>query len=889
MAEILDLIAKVSWQTNQAELDKLNKAIDKQDDMLTELIRKGQRLEQQRAKTDNPAKVKELNKAMDANKKAIDSLTKATENQGKATLDLVNKQKQLAKAIAETTNPAQAKQLLAEFRKLETQLKSTEKSAGGLMSKFGGFGQAILGGLGLGVGSMGLESLVSGIASFVSSANQEFIDAENTTLRFQNTLKSLGQEQYFDELTAEADALAKQIGYLDNDDIVSAQEKMLTYGKLSKNEISQLLPVIIDLAARMGTDVPSATETMINILEGRGGATLRQLGLTVKEANTTTERLGVIFEELGPKIAGSAEAVKNSSDGMRRVLNQQIADLEESVGESTIKLQNFFLGAYAGFLKLIKNLSQSEEDERKENTEKYFNERLADAKKLNDRELEFEKTLLQTKVDDIKVAQEIINKLERENAKSGLEYIGKLRQNENNKQIEAQKDFVSRREAEVQAIINEANTREQRKREEALISAKRNAEDQANIDKEANEKRIKNADDEAKRIMALRELVRKDRQELDQFYLSADDKELARVKAKYDDLAKQAKGHADLLKQIAENRESAILQIERKKSFEMTKLEFVSLQTTKKTEAEKVDLAKNTAYQAMASRLEDMQDEIKKQQEKKQRQAEEMQMLFEQAQVAASVAQDLISIEQEKNDRLIGLQQERIAQARDSASVSLKIEEDRLQELLEKRQRYERAQRTIDAAVVVANQAVAISQAIRAITSSSTLGPAAIAANVIAIIAGLASSIAAVRSATADIPAFREGGYTGDGNPDAVSTTLGKRPYIYHKKEFVMDEELTSKHRDLFEGLHKRDMVVKKLDDGQFYITKNGLDTTKLVDDHISIKNQMQTEAIVYQLNAINEKLGQREVSITNTFDSYGFGNVIATQLGRIQINKKLR
>jgi hypothetical protein len=212
MAEILDLIAKVSWQTNQAELDKLNKAIDKQDDALTELIRKGQRLEQQRAKTDNPAKVKELNKAMEANKKAIDSLTKATDNSAKATLDLINKQKQLAKAIAESTDPKQASRLLAEFKKLEQQIKTTEKSAGGLVGSFGNIGQSIMGGLGLGVGSLGLESLVSGISSFVSSANQEFIDAENTTLRFKNTLKGLGQEQYFDELTAEADMLAKQIG-----------------------------------------------------------------------------------------------------------------------------------------------------------------------------------------------------------------------------------------------------------------------------------------------------------------------------------------------------------------------------------------------------------------------------------------------------------------------------------------------------------------------------------------------------------------------------------------------------------------------------------------------------------------------------------------------------
>lgn len=893
MAEILDLIAKVSWQTNQAELDKLNKAIDKQDDMLTELIRKGQRLEQQRAKTDNPAKVKELNKAMEANKKAIDSLTKSTENQGKATLDLINKQKQLAKAIADSTDPKQASKLLAEFKKLEQQIKTTEKSAGGLTGSFGNIGQSILGGLGLGVGSLGLESLVSGISSFVTSANEEFIQAENTTLRFQNTLKSLGQEEYFNELTAEADMLAKQIGYLDNDDIVSAQEKMLTYGKLSKNEISQLLPVIIDLAARMGTDVPSATETMINIMEGRGGATLRQLGLTIKDANTTTERLGVIFEELGPKIAGSAESVKNSSDGMRRTLNQQIADLEESVGASTIKLQNYFLGAYAGFLGLLKKMSQSEEDERTESSKKYQAEQSNIYKGMSDKELEFEKTLLATKIQNRKDAQERIWKLEAENAKSGLQYIGKLEINENNRKIKADRDFMARQEAEMRALIDESNNRQKRKQEEATITAKRNAEDKANAEKDAGKKSTNHAKEQADKKKQIENDLAKqleaDRLKLDEFLLNADEKEMMALIRKYDEQMALAGSNYELQMKARENYLDALLHIQRKHEFEMERLGSVSLDGTKKDEKEKVDLAKNTAYQAMAARVQDAQDDIKKREERKQRNAEERQDLFDATMMAAQQAQSLIAIEQEKNDRLIGLQQDRINAARNNASASLKIEEDRLNELIEKRQKYERAQRTIDAAVIVANQAVAISTAIRGIASSSSGGPAYIAANVIAIIAGLAASIAAVKSATADIPAFREGGYTGDGNPDNVSTTLGARPYIYHKKEFVMDEELTSKHRDLFEGLHKRDMVVKKLDDGQFYITRNGLDTTKLVDDHISIKNQMQTESIVYQLNAINEKLSQREVSITNNLDANGFGNVIATQLGKIEINKRLR
>lgn len=915
MAEILDLIAKVSWQTNQAELDKLNKAIDKQDDMLTELIRKGQRLEQQRAKADNPAKAKELNKAMEANKKAIDSITAAQQKQSTATLDLINKQKQLAKAIAEATDPKQARALLAEFKKVEAQIKSTEKSASGFSSKLGSIGQSILGGLGLGVGSMGLESLVSGIKSFVTSANQEFIDAEKTSLRLQNTLKNLGQGQYFDQLTSEADGLAKAIGYLDNDDIVSAQQKMLAYGKLSKNEISKLLPVIINLAAAMGSDVPSATETMINIMEGRGGETLRQLGISIKDVGSTSERLAVIFNELGPTLEGNAEVLKRSSEGMQMALNQSIKDLEESVGKSTIKIKNFFTQAYGGLLLFIKDATQSEEEARQEIIDRITNK----YKALNDEQLTAEKYKANELVKINQDYEQRIANLKIARKRKGTDAMtyDEIIQNEDllrkyAKIVESNKRHI---EAINKAYADRQANAEARAAEDAAIKAERDAEDakakaEANAKKQA-EAQQKRIEDEKKRYQDLKTALEKDRADLDAFNVDANAKEINEVNKKYDALLKQAKGYSDLILIIEANRTSALIQLEKKANKDIEALTAkryqvgdaeASAQMSKDAEIAKRNEEWNKSegkkkMNADAERwlkekqLKDAQtaQDIKDAEEEKARKAKERQDIFDNLQAVASAAQSIISVEQEKNDRLIALQQDRINAARGNASESLKIEEDRLQGLLEKRQKFERAQRTIDAAVIVANQAVTISTAIRNIVKSSSLGPAGVAAEVVAIIAGLAASIAAVKSATADIPQFREGGYTGDGNPDNVSTTLGKRPYIYHKKEFVMDEGLTSKHRELFEGLHKREMVVKKLDDGQFYITKNGLDTTKLVDDHISIKNQMQTDSIVYQLNAINEKLGQREVNITNTFDSLGFGNVIATQLGRIEINKKLR
>lgn len=50
---------------------------------------------------------------------------------------------------------------------------------------------------------------------------------------------------------------------------------------------------------------------------------------------------------------------------------------------------------------------------------------------------------------------------------------------------------------------------------------------------------------------------------------------------------------------------------------------------------------------------------------------------------------------------------------------------------------------------------------------------------------------------------FYVGGYTGNGDPRATSQEVGARPYEYHRREFVMNHELTDKYRSsLFEPLH---------------------------------------------------------------------------------------
>ena len=64
MINIFDLIAKVSWDTNEDELKKTNDLLKSEDKLLEELRLKGRRLEEQMVRTNDPKKVSAYNKEL---------------------------------------------------------------------------------------------------------------------------------------------------------------------------------------------------------------------------------------------------------------------------------------------------------------------------------------------------------------------------------------------------------------------------------------------------------------------------------------------------------------------------------------------------------------------------------------------------------------------------------------------------------------------------------------------------------------------------------------------------------------------------------------------------------------------------------------------------------
>lgn len=190
-------------------------------------------------------------------------------------------------------------------------------------------------GLAMGAGMAGFQMLTDAVVSFGQNAIKEFEEAQKISGELQRTLRTVGRESYFDGLITESNNLAEAFkGLYDNDDIIVAQTKLINYGKVTREEISKLIPVIADLSAKEGIDLVQATESVINIMAGRGGNTLRQYGLSVKGTATEHDRLNLILGEFQQKLDGSVETYARSAQGIAQTNKVLLANIEENFGQS---------------------------------------------------------------------------------------------------------------------------------------------------------------------------------------------------------------------------------------------------------------------------------------------------------------------------------------------------------------------------------------------------------------------------------------------------------------------------------------------------------------------------------------------------------------------------
>lgn len=194
----------------------------------------------------------------------------------------------------------------------------------------------------------------------------------------------------------------------------------------------------------------------------------------------------------------------------------------------------------------------------------------------------------------------------------------------------------------------------------------------------------------------------------------------------------------------------------------------------------------------------------------------------------------------------------------------LKAEEEQLAKATAARDAAAQRQLELNALLQASNMAVALSEAIGAIVAAAAKGdPYTIAARVIAAVAALVGGVAALSSAfSSSNQGFFTGGYTGNGQKMEPAGTV-------HKGEFVFNKETTTRHRELFEAIHKGENPALAMTKYPTYIP--------VVSKSINHKNEIGS--LRKELKDIKEAvlMSTVEVNANQNLDANGLNQTVET------------
>ncbi len=128
-------------------------------------------------------------------------------------------------------------------------------------------------------------------------------------------------------------ALQKKVAF--DDEAFASGEALLASFKLTGAQITQLMPLVADLAARTGNDIPTASRLVGMALLGNTRG-LKQVGIEFKRTGDTTRDFNSILGLLQGKVGGVAEALGKTAAGQAKIASNQFMELKETLGKSLL-------------------------------------------------------------------------------------------------------------------------------------------------------------------------------------------------------------------------------------------------------------------------------------------------------------------------------------------------------------------------------------------------------------------------------------------------------------------------------------------------------------------------------------------------------------------------
>ena len=231
----------------------------------------------------------------------------------------------------------QVKNLESEYAKLDSSQKKTAKSGEDGFKKTG---DAIkktseeTSGLTSGIEEIG-KSIIAAFAvervlSFAKESVKAFAEAESAAKKLETAVGvSGGLQKDYERLIAQSSALQESTIFGD-DDIQAVQTAALQYG-LTADQVQRLIPILTDFASATGSDLASAFNSVISATEGSERA-LRGQGVVIDTSISKAENFDSILNQLNNTFEGQAQIVAGTAAGALKQYDNQIGELQESLG-----------------------------------------------------------------------------------------------------------------------------------------------------------------------------------------------------------------------------------------------------------------------------------------------------------------------------------------------------------------------------------------------------------------------------------------------------------------------------------------------------------------------------------------------------------------------------
>lgn len=267
-------------------------------------------------------------------------------------------------------NNKEAVALQTRYLEINTTLKKVDAQLGNFQRNVGNYSSAFKGITGnlksIGMEILGIVGLFS-VTSFFKDSVDEFLEADKNVRILANTLKNIGIPEALGRMEQKAKDLQREFSFIDNDEVIGVFNQLIVYGKLTENQINELLPVIINFATATGKTLPEAAALIIKALEGNGRA-LKEFGIDMKDAKSVSEGFSLVMKELKPRVDGVGEAFEDSAAGGIATAKQELKDLKEEIGSGTLPILVKLLSFVKNALNGIKTFTSAIVNEFKEGT-----------------------------------------------------------------------------------------------------------------------------------------------------------------------------------------------------------------------------------------------------------------------------------------------------------------------------------------------------------------------------------------------------------------------------------------------------------------------------------------------------------------------------------------